>query len=218
MTFSPPESTWLGADIDYQEALRLQEDHLAAVLPDGPETILLLEHAPVYTIGRTRDQSSLREPVHLPHPVVEINRGGQATYHGPGQLVGYPILNLRNYGKDLHAYLRTLEESLVAALADYGVAARRRAGLTGVWVETRKIASIGVGVRKWIAMHGFALNVTNECLPPFRAITPCGIDGVRMTTLHAESALRPTPQEVGVKVVHHLHQRLSRLAASAKDH
>ena len=99
MTFSPPESTWLGADIDYQEALRLQEDHLAAVLPDGPETILLLEHAPVYTIGRTRDQSSLREPVHLPHPVVEINRGGQATYHVPGQLVGYPILNLRNDGK-----------------------------------------------------------------------------------------------------------------------
>ncbi len=147
----------------------------------------------------------------LPHQVVEINRGGQATYHGPGQLVGYPILNLRNYGKDLHTYLRLLEEALVATLADYEICAQRREGLTGVWIEDRKIASIGVGVRKWISMHGFALNVTTECLPPFLAITPCGLDGVTMTSLHSESRHHPTPREVGTLLLRHLESKLKDL-------
>jgi len=109
------------------------------------DTILLLEHEPVYTIGRTRDRSSLRDAGEHGLPVVEINRGGQATYHGPGQLVGYPILDLNDYGHDLHIYSRALEEALIEACGAAGITAGRREGLTGVWVEDRKIASIGVG-------------------------------------------------------------------------
>lgn len=213
MTPPPPISRWLGGAVPYHKALHLQEELvLARLAGEVPDTVLLLEHAPVYTIGRTRNQTSLGDPQRLPYPVVEINRGGQGTYHGPGQLVGYPILDLRSYGKDLHAYLRTLEEALILTLHDFEVTARRRDGLTGVWVGNRKIASIGVGVRKWIAMHGFALNVTAECLPPFLAITPCGIDGVAMTTLHAESSHVPSPQEVGTTVAHHLATLLPTLA------
>ena len=147
----------------------------------------LLEHEPVYTIGRRRDQSSLKNSAALPAPVFEINRGGQATYHGPGQLVGYPILDLRNRGKDLHEHLRKLEEALILTCHDFGIPATRRDGLTGVWVENRKLASIGVGVTKWISMHGFAMNVTRECLLPFFAITPCGIDGVVMSCVENEA-------------------------------
>ena len=174
--------------IDYEAGLRLQEQHAAAILAGtGGDTILLLEHQPVYTIGRLRDQSSLRDPSSLPFPVHEINRGGQATYHGPGQLVGYPILDLTPRGKDLHEHLRKLEDALIRACQRFGVNAGRRDGLTGVWVENRKLASIGVGVRKWISMHGFAINITKECLPPFFAITPCGIDGVSMSCLEDEA-------------------------------
>ncbi|RYD40898.1 MAG: lipoyl(octanoyl) transferase LipB, partial [Verrucomicrobiaceae bacterium] len=153
----------------------------------GHDTILLLEHVPVYTIGRIRDQSSLRDPASLPFPVHEISRGGQATFHGPGQLVGYPILDLNPRGKDLHEHLRKIEDALIRACQHFGVNAGRREGLTGVWVENRKLASIGVGVRKWISMHGFAINITRESLPPFFAITPCGIDGVTMSCLENEA-------------------------------
>ena len=207
---------WLGTDIPYQEALDLQEDHVRKVHSgEAPETIFLLEHSPVYTIGRTRNQSSLGDSSHLPHPVYEINRGGQATYHGPGQLVGYPILNLRNYGQDLHAYLRLLEDSLIATLADYDVIAGAREGLTGVWVQNRKIASIGVGVRKWVSMHGFALNVTAESLPPFLQITPCGLEGVTTTCLHNETGEAPSPKEVGERTLHHLSLQLHAMARSS---
>jgi len=175
--------------ISYPEGLRLQDEHVAAILNGtGEETILLLEHEPVYTIGRLRDTSSLRDPAALPHPVHETNRGGQATYHGPGQIVGYPLLNLTSRGKDLHEHLRKLEEALIRACAHYEVSANRRDGLTGVWVEDRKLASIGVGVRKWISMHGFAINITAESLAPFIFITPCGLDQVRMTTLQSEAS------------------------------
>ena len=122
----------------------------------------------------------------LPYPIYEINRGGQATYHGPGQLVGYPITDLNRCGRDLHNYVTALENALIETCARFGVQARIREGLVGVWVEDRKIASIGVGVKKWIAMHGFAFNVTRESLPPFQAITPCGIQGVQMTCLENE--------------------------------
>ena len=184
------ETRWLGR-IAFEEALALQDALVAERtaqepgLPIPPEVLLLLEHEPVYTIGRTPDQSSLRDAAHLPHPVVQINRGGQATYHGPGQLVGYPILDLSRRGQDLHRYLRELEEVLIVALAEYGVSAGRREGLTGVWIGERKIASIGVGVRRWISMHGFALNVCGD-LAPFNQITPCGIAGVEMTNLERE--------------------------------
>ena len=179
---------WLGPDIDYQQALEIQQGFVERLLSgESGNHLLTLEHTPVYTIGRTRDRSSLGENTTLlPHPTVEINRGGQATYHGPGQLTGYPIVDLRDLGKDLHAYIRALEDALILTCADYGVAAARREGLTGVWVENRKLASIGVGVRKWIAMHGFAINLTKESLHGFLSITPCGIADVSMTCLEAE--------------------------------
>ena len=174
--------------ISYAQGLQMQEQAVADVLAGrAGDRLILLEHEPVYTIGRLRDQSSLRNPARLPHPVVETNRGGQATYHGPGQLVGYPILDLRTRGQDLHVHLRMIEDILIASCRHWGVEAQRREGLTGVWVDDRKMASIGVGVKKWISMHGFALNVTRESLSGFFAITPCGIDGVQMTCLSSEA-------------------------------
>ncbi|MBA2433365.1 MAG: lipoyl(octanoyl) transferase LipB, partial [Chthoniobacterales bacterium] len=149
------QTRWLGR-ISFAEAFALQEEIVGRKRQDHSlgDELLLLEHEPVYTIGRTPDQSSLRGASHLPHPLFPINRGGQATYHGPGQLVGYPIIDLRRFGQDLHRYLRWMEEVLVELLAAYEITAATRQGLTGVWVEDRKIASIGVGVRQWITMHG----------------------------------------------------------------
>jgi lipoyl(octanoyl) transferase len=163
------------------------------------DELLLLEHEPVYTIGRTPDQSSLRGAGHLPHPLFPINRGGQATYHGPGQLVGYPIIDLRRCGQDLHRYLRWLEDLLVETLGETGIAAATRSGLTGVWVADRKIASIGVGVRHWITMHGFALNVAGD-LSPFAQIVPCGIANVTMTSIEKEIARTFSVEEVAALV------------------
>ena len=178
----------LGTHVTYADGLKQQDAAVDALLDSsGEETLFLLEHAPVYTIGRLRDQSSLRDTSMLPAPVVETNRGGQATYHGPGQLVGYPILDLRERNRDLHAHLRNIEEALILTCRDFGIPADRREGLTGVWVENRKLASIGVGVRKWISMHGFAINITQESLLPFFAITPCGIDGVIMSCVQQEA-------------------------------
>ena len=186
---------WLGR-ISYEAGLELQESLvLQKVEGDPSEHLLLLEHDPVYTMGRNRDESSLLAEEQLPHPVYRTNRGGQATYHGPGQLVGYPILDLNHFGRDLHDYLRFLEEVLIDVLAAYQVQGCRREGLTGVWVEDRKIASIGIGVRRWISMHGFALNVGRD-LPGFSSIIPCGIAGVTMTSLSLEAGRDLTTQEV----------------------
>ena len=176
---------WLGT-IAYPDGLELQNDlverrHCGEI----DDAVLLLEHEPVYTIGRTRDRSSLRDGADLPHPVFEINRGGQATFHGPGQLVGYLILDLNRQGRDLHSYLRRIESLLIDFAADFGIDAARREGLTGVWVEDRKLASIGVGVRKWVSMHGFGLNVSSD-LSGYEAIVPCGLSGVTMTSLSRE--------------------------------
>jgi len=178
---------WLGR-IEFADALVLQEELLAQKREDRSlkDELLLLEHEPVYTIGRTPDKSSLLGSAHLPHPLFAINRGGQATYHGPGQLMGYPIIDLRQCGQDLHRYLRWLEQLLIELLADYGIAASRRESLTGVWIDHRKIASIGVGVRHWITMHGFALNVCGD-LSPFNYIIPCGINDVAMTSMEKET-------------------------------
>jgi len=169
--------SWLGR-INFADALALQEDVVAKKREDrdAADEVLLLEHEPVYTIGRTPDKSSLLGAAHLPHPLFAINRGGQATYHGPGQLMGYPIVDLRRCGQDLHRYLRWLEQTLIDFLAGYEIAAVRREGLTGVWIGQRKIASIGVGVRHWITMHGFALNVCG------------GILDVTMTSMEKETA------------------------------
>ena len=184
----PLQPTFIPGFLSYTDGLELQEKTVSAILAgEETDTLFLLEHEPVYTIGRLRDQSSLRGTASLPYPIFETNRGGQATYHGPGQLVGYPILDLNPRGRDLHLHLRLIEDALIAACEDLGVHAGRRDGLTGVWVENRKLASIGVGVRKWVSMHGFAINVTRESLPPFLSITPCGLDGVSMTCLSAET-------------------------------
>ena len=178
---------WLGR-VEFARALALQEKIVAAKREDPSQLdeLLLLEHEPVYTIGRTPDQSSLLGAAHLPHPLFAINRGGQATYHGPGQLMGYPIIDLRRSGQDLHKYLRWLEHLLIELLAEHGIEASRRESLTGVWVGGRKIASIGVGVRHWITMHGFALSVCGD-LSPFNHIVPCGINNVAMTSMEKET-------------------------------
>ena len=200
-----PEMRILPEPILYAAGLALQQRTVEAILAgEGGDTVFLLEHEPVYTIGRLRDQSSLRATASLPHPVFETNRGGQATYHGPGQLVGYPILDLNPRGRDLHLHLRIIEDALIAACADLGVGAGRRDGMTGVWVEDRKLASIGVGVRKWVSMHGFAINVTRESLPPFLSITPCGLDGVSMTCLEAESSVPVTMTAATGMIAKHL--------------
>ena len=183
---------WLGR-LNFSDALSMQEQLVAQKRLDHSTTdeILLLEHDPVYTIGRTPDQSSLRGAGHLPHPLFPINRGGQATYHGPGQLIGYPILDLHRFGQDLHRYLRWLESVIIELLVNHEIEATRREGLTGVWVQDRqscshrKIASIGVGVRHWITMHGFALNVGGD-LSPFEHIVPCGITNVAVTSMEKE--------------------------------
>ena len=191
---------WLGR-VRFEDALALQEKIVAEKIADASraDEVLLLEHEPVFTIGRTPDQSSLRDAAQLPHPVVQINRGGQATYHGPGQLVGYPILDLQTRGKDLHIYLRALEQLLIDICSEFGVSASRRDGLTGVWVGERKLASIGVGVRRWISMHGFALNVCGP-LEGFAHITPCGIAGVEMTSLEREAGRPIFVEEVANSV------------------
>ena len=188
-TPASPAIRWLGR-VDYARGLALQEEIVARHLAGEPaDTLLLLEHDPVFTIGRNPDRSSLGDPAALPAPLVEIGRGGKATWHGPGQLVGYPILNLARYGQDLHHYLRALEDGIMAGCHSLGVPAERSPGQTGVWATAgRKLASIGVGARRWISMHGFALNVSGA-LGGFDAITPCGIDGVVMTSLEREGAL-----------------------------
>jgi lipoyl(octanoyl) transferase len=198
---------WLGR-IEYQAGLRIQEERLDECLDKGQESVILLEHEPVYTIGRLRDKSSLHLVEQLPYPVFETNRGGQATYHGPGQLVGYPILDLRARGRDLHRYLRILEDLLIDLLKEFEIKGGKIEGKTGVWVEDRKIASIGIGIRKWVTMHGFALNVASD-LSGFRSIIPCGLPGVRMTSISIESGNEVTLETVREKLAPHLRKQLS---------
>ena len=202
---------WLGR-VGYGDALALQEEIVAKKRADDSlaDELLLLEHEPVYTIGRTPDQSSLRGGAHLPHPLFPINRGGQATYHGPGQLVGYPVIDLRRGAQDLHRYLRWIEDVLIELLAIYEIAAATRPGLTGVWVEERKIASIGVGVRQWVTMHGFALNVHGD-LSPFDQIVPCGIANVAMTSMEKESGKHCVVEKVGMQAARLMKERLGEL-------
>ena len=151
-----------------------------------PDFLLLVEHPPTYTCGRsTRPEHLLKDAALLARQgaaMFEIERGGSVTYHGPGQLVGYPIIDLRPRGRDVHQYLRHLEEVLMRTLSGYGVEAHARPPLTGVWSGEHKIASIGVHVRHWITMHGFALNVCPD-LEPFSAILPCGLAGETLTSM-----------------------------------
>src|SRR6266850_3611309 len=171
--------------VPYQEALEWQrelaEDRIAGRL--AHDVLLLLEHPPVVTLGRNSHAAHLLQPAGI--EVFEVERGGDVTFHGPGQLVGYPILDLHAYKQDLHWYLRTLEQALIEALALLGIHGERRQGLTGVWTRGRKIASIGIHVKQWVTWHGFALNVTTD-LTHFDRIIPCGIPGVVMTSVERE--------------------------------
>jgi len=178
--------------VPYEIALAWQEALVARRLDGGPDALLVLEHPPVYTLGRGADARFLGAAAEGDIPVVRVGRGGQVTYHGPGQLVGYPIVGLRDLRPDVRWYVRGLEEVLISALADLGIAAERRPGLTGVWVGPRKIGSIGVAIRRWVTWHGFALNVAPD-VSGFAAITPCGIDGVVMTSVAREGG----PSDLG---------------------
>ena len=202
---------WLGR-VDYSAGLDLQNELVEKRQRyEIPDTVLLLEHEAVYTIGRTRDKSSLAgDTGSLPHPVVEINRGGQATFHGPGQLVGYLILDLHKYGMDLHVYLREIESFLIDFLGECGISSRRQDGLTGVWIDDRKIASIGVGVRKWISMHGFALNIGKD-LSGFDSIVPCGIANVEMTSVEKETEIPWSVEESAEKIEPFIRKTLNQL-------
>ncbi len=157
------------------------------------DLLLLVEHDPVITLGRSTKATSLPIPVAeiALHGVEvhEVERGGDVTFHGPGQLVGYPVVDLQQMKPDLHWYLREIEGALIDGLGTLGIPGERSAGQTGVWVGPRKIASIGVHVKKWVTFHGFALNVTTD-LNFFDLIVPCGIDGVEMTTVLAEAQRR----------------------------
>ncbi len=171
--------------VSYGEALEWQrelaEDRIAGRL--SHDVLLLLEHPPVVTLGRNSHAAHLLRPAGV--EVFEVERGGDVTFHGPGQLVGYPILDLRAYKQDLHWYLRTLEQALIDALGILAIPAERNPGLTGVWTRGRKIASIGIHVKQWVTWHGFALNVTTD-LTHFDRIVPCGIQGVEMTSVERE--------------------------------
>ena len=189
MTGSNGPELWVSnlGRVPYPEAVALQDAVRAARQAGAvPDVLLLLEHDPIYTKGRRT------EPADLPMgddwyrsqgiEVAETSRGGRVTYHGPGQLVGYPIVHVH----DVIEYVRTMERAVIAALADEGVAAEVRPGLTGVWVGDRKIGSIGVHVSRGVTMHGFAVNVDCD-LQPFEWIVPCGIEGVRMTSVYVET-------------------------------
>ncbi len=180
--------------VPYGEALAWQR-RLAQARIEGQQphdVLLLLEHPPVVTLGRNSQQAHLLRAEGI--EVFEVERGGDITYHGPGQLVGYPILDLTQHRRDLHWYLRTLEQALIEALAEIGIPAQRNPGYTGVWTpEGRKIASIGIHVKQWVTWHGFALNITTD-LGYFERMVPCGIPGVVMTSVEREI---PAPTEKG---------------------
>ena len=146
------------------------------------DTLILVEHEPVYTLGKNADENHILQ--HSPQDVktYHIERGGDVTFHGPGQLVGYPILDLHNYKKSISWYMRSLEQLIIDTLAEYGITAERKVGLTGVWVGDEKIAALGVRVTRWVTMHGFALNVTPDLIY-YRSIIPCGIFEYGVTSM-----------------------------------
>ena len=180
------EAHWLGI-VPYDDGLRIQESAVQRLRSgDVPEQLLLLEHPHVFTLGRGADSSNiLADRQQLESNSVEVHetgRGGDVTYHGPGQLVGYPIINLKPDRCDVHRYVRDIEEVLIRTIAEFGVTGTRIAGLTGVWVGNEKIGAIGVRIARWITSHGFALNVNTD-LSYFKMIVPCGITDKGVTSI-----------------------------------
>jgi lipoyl(octanoyl) transferase len=200
------EAQWLGR-IGYEDALALQSAAEGSVASGGPERLLLLEHEPVFTLGRNASEADvLFTPAkrrELGIGLFEADRGGKVTYHGPGQLVGYPILNLDPDRRDVRRYVRDLEEVLLRTLADLGVSASRsplKERVSSVWVGNDKIAAIGVHLSRWITTHGFALNVTDEPLPYFRGIVPCGITDGGVTSVESVVGRRVAVRDVVPKL------------------
>ena len=189
--------------MSYEEALELQRavarDRITDEIPE--DVLLLVEHPPVVTLGRSsKEKNLISSPQFLQSRGVElfeVERGGDVTFHGPGQLVGYPIIDLKRHKQDLHWYLRQVEDGLIRTLSRYGIPGERSTGYTGVWTKGRKIASIGVHARDWVTWHGFALNVTTD-LSYFDLIIPCGIAGVEMTSIVKETGLSPSVEEVAL--------------------
>ena len=185
--------------IPYLEAWDLQREVAAEVAAGTrPDTVLLLEHAPVITLGRRTEEGELHVPAGAEVEIVETDRGGKSTYHGPGQLVCYPILDLTRHGQDVKRYCRDLEEALIRTLAPLGVKATRIEGLTGMWLESppRKIASIGIHVSKWVTTHGYALNVDLDPAPFTEWITACGLEDAAFTTIAREVGRPVSVEEV----------------------
>lgn len=221
---SEPRCRWLGR-IGFDDAFALQEEIVRDHAVHG-DTVLLLEHDPVYTTGRLGKDENLPSEAALPSsvPLRRIGRGGDVTYHGPGQLVGYVLVDLRARGGDVHRFLRSIEAGVIALLADLGVDASRVDGRTGAWVQAgndeqsaRKIASIGIGVRRGISMHGFAVNVSVD-LAAFDAIVPCDLAGVEMTSVERETGRKaPALVDVAERAAHCVRAALPpRVAAGAR--
>jgi lipoyl(octanoyl) transferase len=205
--------------VPYEAALALQADLVAArKAATIPDTLVLLQHPPVITLGVKVRQS--REHVLASDDelrtqgiaLFEAGRGGDVTYHGPGQLVGYPILDLKPDRMDAHKYVRDLEQVLIGVCADLGVVAGRKTGMTGVWVGDEKVAAIGVRLSRWVTSHGFALNVSTD-LDHFALIVPCGITSFGVTSLARLLGTAPPMAEIEERVVHHLCQVFGRVLA-----
>ncbi|MDB5100522.1 MAG: lipoate-protein ligase [Cyanobacteria bacterium RYN_339] len=204
------EVRWLGRK-PYAEVWALQKQLVEAIAAgDTPDTLLLVEHDPIFTLGRKAGAAgNVLDAGDI--PVLQVERGGDVTYHGPGQLVGYPLVALRDGERDLHRYLRNLEAWLIAVLADYGLEAERNEGLTGVWARGKKLASLGVAVRKWVTYHGFALNVDPD-LSHFARLNPCGLQSSVMASLASELGRAPAMDEVVERVLAHAPMALGRQA------
>ena len=192
----------------YEEALEYQREvarqRISGAIPQ--DVLLLVEHPPVVTLGRSSKQKNLiSSPEFLASRGVElfeVERGGDVTFHGSGQLVGYPVFDLKRHKQDLHWYLRSVEEAIIRTIGEYGIPGERSTGYTGVWTRGRKIASIGVHARDWVTWHGFALNVTTD-LSYFDLIVPCGIAGVEMTSIAKETGSSPDLDAVASVAAHH---------------
>ena len=184
--------------VSYDSAWRWQQElRERRRVGDLPDILLLLDHPPTYTLGRsTKAEHVIGDVGKTGISVHEIERGGSVAYHGPGQIVGYPIIDLRHRGRDIHKYIRDLEEVLILTLANFGLESHRCSGLTGVWLGNQKIAAIGVHVRHWITMHGFALNVSTS-LDPYRDIKPCGLESEVMISMEKLLGRKtPKPEQI----------------------
>jgi lipoate-protein ligase B len=204
----------------YAATLRLQEELVRQrLLGNVPDTLILVEHPPVVTLGRAKPRGNLLlDPAVLAAQGVEffeITRGGDATYHAPGQLVGYPIFDLRQHGRDVLRFCREMEAALTATLAEFGIAGEAVPGRAGVWVRGKKIASLGISVRRWVTFHGFALNVTTD-LAGFQVIRPCGEDPGIMTSMAAILQRPVSMDEVRRTVAERFAEKFSLMEASGQ--